>query len=184
MNAGATLGRTSNQEGNKEGQVGGDLLGLPDASCAPEGEGCAPCVAQLAVPADRMAAMLAAVAHETEPVVTLTHLLHLCRDEHRVLWERSGDPHSAGVVMALVSKVADKLPPPGTATVLEPSVREALVAALEQADGIPPVLIARALAGLIDERYGHTFAPWFRRRSPYQPAVGDPVPLDTPTCVR
>jgi len=62
VNAGATLGRTSNQEGNKEGQVGGDLLGLPDASCAPEGEGCAPCVAQLAVPADRMAAMLAAGA--------------------------------------------------------------------------------------------------------------------------
>jgi 8-oxo-dGTP pyrophosphatase MutT (NUDIX family) len=180
VNADATLGRTSNQEGNKEGQVGGDLLGLSDAPCAPEGEACAPCVAQLAVPADRMAAMLAAVAHETEPVVTLTHLLHLCRDEHRVLWERSGNPHSAGRVMALVSKVADKLPPPGTTTVLEPPVREVLVAALEQADGIPPVLIARALAGLIDERYSHTFAPWFRRRSPYQPAVGDPVPLDTP----
>ena len=179
MNADATPGRTSNQEGNK-GQVGGALLGLPDAPCAPEGDACAPCVAQLAVPADRMAAMLAAVAYETEPVVTLTHLLHLCRDEHRVLRERTGDPHSTGVVMALASKVADKLPPPGTATVLEPRVREALVAALEQADGIPPVLIARALAGLVDERYSHTFARWFRRRSPYQPAVGDPVPLDTP----
>jgi 8-oxo-dGTP pyrophosphatase MutT (NUDIX family) len=180
VNADATLGQTSNQEGNNEGQVGGALLGLPDAPCAPEGDACAPCVAQLAVPADRMAAMLAAVAHETEPVVTLTHLLHLCRDEHRLLRERMGDPRIAGAVTSLASKVADKLPPPGTATILEPRVREALVAALEQVDGIPPVLIARALAGLIDERYNHTFARWFRRRSPYQPAVGDPVPLDTP----
>lgn len=176
MNVSATLGRTSNQEV----RVGGALPGLPDAPCAPNGDACAPCVAQLAVPADRLTTVLAAVALETEPVVTLTHLLHLCRDEHRVLWERSGDPHSAGMVMSLASKVADKLPPPGTATALESPVRQALVAALERADGIPPVLIARALAELIDERYSHTFARWFRRRSPYQPAVGDPVPLDTP----
>lgn len=163
-----------------EGQVGGALLGLPNAPWALEGEACAPCVAQLAAPADRMAAMLTALAHETEPVVTLTHLLHLCRDEHRILRERTGDPHTAGVVASLASKLAGKLPAPGTTTVLEPPVREALVAALEQADGISPVLIARALAGLIDERYSHTFADWFRRRSPYQPTVGDPVPLDTP----
>ena len=176
MNAGAKPGRTPNQEGH----VGGALRGLPDAPCAPEGEACAPCVARLAVPADRMAALLAALTHETEPIVTLTHLLHLCRDEHRVLWERSGDLHVASMVMALVSEVADTLPPPGTGTVLEPPVRRALVTALERAGNVPPVLIARALAELIDEHYRDTFASWFRRRSPYQPAVGDPVPLDTP----
>ena len=176
MKAGARLGRTSNQEGH----VGSALPGLPDAPCAPEGDACAPCVAQLAVPADRMAAMLAALTHETEPVVTLTHLLRLCRDEHRILWERSGDLHFASTIMALVSEVADTLPPPGTATVLGPPVRRALVAALERAGNVPPVLVARSLAQLIDEHYCHTFAAWFRRRSPYQPAVGDPVPLDTP----
>jgi 8-oxo-dGTP pyrophosphatase MutT (NUDIX family) len=149
-------------------------------TCASAGETCAPCVAQLSVPSDRIAAMLSAIGKEGEPVVTLTHLLHLCRDEHRVLWERSGDPRAVREVKALMREVAAKLPGPGTTAALEPPVRRALVAALERDDDIPPVLIARALADLIDERYGHTFAQWFRRRSPYQPGVGDPVPLDSP----
>jgi hypothetical protein len=29
---------------------------------------------------------------ESEPLVTLTHLLQLCRDEHPVLWGRLNDP--------------------------------------------------------------------------------------------
>ena len=124
--------------------------------------------------------MVAAIAEQPEPLVTLTHLLHLCRDEHRVLRERTGDAQSAGTVMELMSELVDELPSPRTATVLELPVRRALVAALERADGIPPVLVARALSELIDERYSHTFAAWFRRRSPYQPAIGDPVPLDSP----
>ena len=165
---------------NEDGPVVSDPHALQSAPCASEGEACSPCVAQLAVPADRITAMLAALGHEPEPVITLTHLLHLCRDEHRVLWERSGDPRTFREVTALMNEVADKLPAPGTTAVLEPPVRRALVAALEQADDIPPVLIARALAELVDERYGHTFADWFRRRSPYQPGVGDPVPLDSP----
>ncbi len=40
-----------------------------------------PCVAQLNSPADRLAALLAAIATQTEPVVTLTYLLQLCRHE-------------------------------------------------------------------------------------------------------
>ena len=142
---------------------------------------CPPCVAQLAGPADRLEAMLAAIAHEPDPMVTLTHLLHLCRDEHRVLWERSGDPRSTLRVTALLRAVAGEFPPAGAARVLEPHVRQALVTSLKGAgEDTPAVLIARALAELIDERYAHTFADWFRRRSPYQPGVGDPVPLDSP----
>jgi len=165
---------------NEDGPVASANLELPRPPPGSEGAPCTPCVAQLAVPADRMAALLTAVEHEQEPIVSLTHLLHLCRDEHRVLWERAGDPRITGMVVSLVNVVADKLPSHGTAAALEPPVRQALAAALRGADGIPPVLIARALAELIDERYCHTFAPWFRRRSPYQPGVGDPVPLDTP----
>ena len=151
------------------------------ASCASEGAGtCAPCVAQLSAPADRFAAMLAAIADEPLPIVTLTHLLRLCREEHRVLWERSGDAPSTQGVAALVELVAGQLPAPGQAPLLRPPVRRALVTALRQAGDVPAVLIARALAELIDERYNHTFADWFRRHSPYQPGVGDPVPLDSP----
>ena len=43
-----------------------------------------PCVAQLNSPADRLAALLTVMAAETEPIVTLTHLLQLCPDEHIV----------------------------------------------------------------------------------------------------
>lgn len=166
--------------------VGGSRPGVTNqavqhTSCGSEELACPPCVAQLSGPADRLEAMLAAIAHEPEPIVTLTHLLHLCRDEHRVLWERSGDPRSALKVTALLQEVAGEFPAAGTAAVLEPHVRRALVASLQRAEeDTPPVLLARALAELIDERYAHTFADWFRQRSAYQPGVGDPVPLDSP----
>ena len=113
-------------------------------------------------------------------MVTLTHLLRQCRDEHRTLWERSGDARSSEAVAAVIERVAPQLPAPGTITELGPRVRRALVAALEEAKGLPSVLIVRALAELIDARYSHTFADWFRQRSPYQPGVGDPVPQDSP----
>ena len=49
-----------------------------------------PCVAHLNVPADRLAALRTVVAAESEPIVTLTHRLQLCRDERLALWERVG----------------------------------------------------------------------------------------------
>ena len=48
-----------------------------------------PCVAQLNSPADRLAALLAAIATQTEPVVTLTYLLQLCRHRSRGRPKRS-----------------------------------------------------------------------------------------------
>lgn len=54
--------------------------------------GCTPCVAQLNSPAERLSALLTVIALETEPIVTLTHLRQLCRDEHVVLRERVNDP--------------------------------------------------------------------------------------------
>lgn len=151
------------------------------SSCAADTGGtCAPCVAQLTAPADRFAAMLAAIADETVPIVTVTHLLRQCLEEHRTLWEQSGDTLSTRKVAAVVDQAAKRLPAAGEKSLLQPSVRRALLRALQQADDLPGVLIARALAELIDERYSHTFAAWFRQRSPYQPAVGDPVPLDSP----
>ena len=37
---------------------------------------------------------------EVEPLVTLTHLLQFCRDEHAVLWERVNDPVGPGDQLA------------------------------------------------------------------------------------
>lgn len=129
--------------------------------------------------------MRTAIASETEPIVTLTHLLQLCRDEHRVLWENSGRPdnrrHVDGVLAGL-----DELGTGGGAVAaaaprtLGAGLREALAAALEPAGKVPPVVVARALAEFLDDRYSHTFTGWFASRSPYQPDVGDPVPLDSP----
>lgn len=148
-------------------------------SCAPDDVPCSPCIAQLSGPTDRISAMREAMAYEPEPLVTLTHLLHLCRDDHRALWEGAEDQHSIERAASLRRHLADTLPRPASAADLEPHVRRALVEAFED-PGIAPVLVARTLAELLDERYCHTFAESFRRRSPYQPAVGDPVPLDSP----
>lgn len=123
--------------------------------------------------------MREAITYEAEPLVTLTHLLHLCRDDHRALWEGTDDPQSIERAASLRHELAHILPSPSNAEVLEPHVRRALADAFDE-PGIAPVLVARTLAELLDERYCHTFANWFRRRSPYQPGVGDPVPLDSP----
>jgi hypothetical protein len=44
--------------------------------------------------------------------------------------------------------------------------RAVLAAALTAAGEVPAVVVARALAELLDDRYGHRFAESFRRRSP------------------
>lgn len=154
----------------------------PHSACGPgcTGSDCGPCVAQLSSPRERLAALRAALEVETEPLVTLTHLLHLCRDEHRTLWERGG----AGTVDlndgAALAAVAAQLPAAGARSTLDESVRHALAAALEPGTGVEPVVIARGLAQLVDERFGHAFNDSFRARSPYQPGVGDPIPLGGP----
>ena len=144
------------------------------------GEPCAPCVAQLYSPAERLAALRAAVQHEPDPLVTLTHLLHLCRDEHPVLWEQAGNldiRETVANVLAAVRRIAASCP---TAATLDTPVRQALAAALHPVTGVAPVVIAHALALFLDDRYGQYFTDSFRRRSPYQPGVGDPVPLGGP----
>ena len=117
------------------------------------------------------------MADEGEPLVTLTHLLRLCRDDHPVLWSGAVDPSSRARLIRIQAEVEALLPAPGTTVVLEDGVRRAMVDALEPVDDLPPVSIARTLAELLDAHYGHTFAGSFARRSPYQPRVGDPVPL-------
>ena len=143
----------------------------------PEGGSCCPaCVAPLTSPQERLAALRAVLADEPEPLVSLTHLLRLCRDEHRLLWERVGDPeylHRLDPVLAAL-----RAQPGGP--VLNAEVRRLLAAAFDPAGGVPAVVVAHRLAGFLDERYGPSLAASFRRRSPYQPAVGDPVPLDSP----
>lgn len=59
-------------------------------------------------------------------------------------------------------------------------MRHAFAAALEPVDDVPAVVVAHGLAQFLDTEYGHTFTESFRQRSPYQPGVGDPIPLDHP----
>ena len=114
-------------------------------------------------------------------MVTLTHLLPLCRDEYAVLWERVNDPGGPGDQLAeILAGVRAVLPVASGVAVLNPEVRNALAGALTASRGVPVVLVAKALAEVIDERYAHSFAESFSRRSPYRPGVGDPIPLDSP----
>lgn len=172
--------RPSSGEPHSAGGTGcrSSSAGLRNDACAALEMACAPCVARpLALP-DRVAAMQAAIGAETEPLVTLTHLLQLCRDEHPVLWERLNDPASGDKVAVIASDVRAVLPAALSTSVLDPRVRGALSAALTADDDVPAVVVARALAELLDDVYSHSFAASFRRRSPYQPGVGDPIPLD------
>gem|GEM_PF-1171077 len=142
---------------------------------------CAPCVARPSPLPERVAAMASAIEAEVEPLVTLTHLLQLCRDEHAVLWERVNDPDAHGDRLAeTLADLRSVLPAASSVAALSPEVRRALAGALSASSGVPAVLVANALAELIDERYAHSFAESFSRRSPYRPGVGDPVPLDSP----
>lgn len=144
---------------------------------------CAPCVARpVSLPA-RIAAVRAAIGVETEPLVTLTHLLQLCRDEHPVLREKLNDPGVRAKVDILVADVATLMTLSAHSAVLEPPVRRALAEALRtdgQGEVGVPVVVARALAELLDAHFSASFTASFRRRSPYRPGVGDPIPLDSP----
>ncbi|NOJ60946.1 carbon-nitrogen hydrolase family protein [Arthrobacter sp. 260] len=142
--------------------------------------GTSPCVARPLPLSLRVASIQAAIAAETEPLVTLTHLLQLCRDEHRVLQERMQDPDCRARAVLIATGVRSTLPPVLTELELGPEVRSALAAALTDGDDLPAVAVARLLAELLDERYCHSFRESFRHRSPYQPGVGDPIPLDSP----
>ena len=135
---------------------------------------------QLAAPADRIAVLRTLLAAEPEPVVALTHLLRLCRDEHPTLWEHHADRRRRARVERRISDITALLPEPGTAPSISPRARAGIAQALTSDPDVPAVVMAHALAELIDAHFGHTFAGWFRGRSPYQPAVGDPIPLDHP----
>lgn len=97
---------------------------------------CAPCVAELGTMPDRLDAMRAAIAQEREPIVTLTHLLKLCRSEHAVLWEQVGDPQCHDRVTAILGPLRQAMPDTGTTHLLDREVREALVAALASDDEV------------------------------------------------
>ena len=158
---------------------------LPDRSlAATSADGSCSCVPPLVKPADRLTDLRTMIGEEVEPVVSLTHLLRLCRDEHRVLWEHHADPRCRTRVKALVDQVGEALPEPGLMSTISGPARRALAAALEPDPRLPAVVVAHALAELLDARFGHSFADWFRGRSPYQPAVGDPIPLDHPDLPR
>jgi 8-oxo-dGTP pyrophosphatase MutT (NUDIX family) len=157
----------------------GDMSAATDGQPRDQGA-CRPCVAQLNSPADRLAALLAVIAVETEPLVTLTHLLQLCRDEHMVLWERVSDPTCQDQVAQTLSRLEEQLSVVQADQALDATIRTLLTESFTSTTEVPPVVIAHALAQFLDLHYAHSFTRFFRERSPYQPAVGDPVPLDFP----
>lgn len=141
---------------------------------------CAPCVARLHSPAERLLDLQKAIGRETDPLVTVTHLLHLCRDEHRVLWEQAADPAIRAVVAKALVPVRAVAASRSAEAAVDAPMRRVLADTLVPVEGVAPVVIAHALAQVLDEHYGRFLTDSFRRRSPYQPGVGDPVPLGGP----
>ena len=125
------------------------------------------------------------LAVENEPVVAATHLLRYCRDHHGELWERASEPAATVAVTEALASLASALPGPTVAPTLSPAARAALAGAFDDApDRVPPAVVAHGLATFLDDRYAGAFGTWFRRRSPYRPEFGDPIPLDDPGIAR
>ncbi|KKC01674.1 amidohydrolase [Mycobacterium nebraskense] len=144
-----------------------------DSSAVP----CSPCVARLQSPEERLHSLRAHLFDETDPLVTLTHLLHLCRDEHQVLWAQAANPDIRAKVTSIVAPVRAIAESSSSRENLAAPIRKALADALAPDDGVAPVTIAHELAQLVDERYRDCLVASFQRRNPYQPAAGDPIPL-------
>ncbi len=124
-----------------------------------------------------------AVEGETEPLATVTLLLRLCRDEHRTLWECAHEPNNLQTVADLTDLLTPLLPPLGAEDAegtVPPRLRTAMAAALRRSGDVPPVVVAHALADLLDARFWPSYATSFSSRSPYQPGVGDPMPISNP----
>ena len=168
--------------------------GLPDALCAdldgatagsnlplrPSPERCEPCVGQLVSEAERTTALQSAVASETEPLVTLTHLLRWCRDGHHRLQPLAESPRVHAVVSELLQPLRAAMAADSAAPELGARVRAELARSLVSRADLPVVAVAHQAAQLLDHYYAKSFDSSFQRRSPYQPGVGDPIPLDSP----
>ena len=142
--------------------------------------GCEPCVGQLVSEADRTAALRSVVASETEPLVTLTHLLRWCRDEHQRLQPLAESPQLRSAVAELLRPVRAAMSADAGSPALGARVRDELAAVLAPSAKLPVVAITHRAAQLLDHFYGASLDASFQRRSPYQPGVGDPIPLDSP----
>ena len=78
----------------------------------------------------RVASIQTAIAAEREPLVALTHLLQLCRDEHPILQERIQDAGCRAKAEQVTAGVRALLPTTSTGPELGPQVAAALAAAL------------------------------------------------------
>lgn len=151
---------------------------MPSGSDRPAA--CSPCVARLHSPAERLEALRTRILEETDPLVTVTHLLHLCRDEHQVLWEQAADPQVRALVDSILGPARSMAASHPADAGLAAPLRRALARALAPGNGVAAVMIAHAAAQLLDKHFERALTDSFRQRSPYQPAAGDPIPLGAP----
>ena len=113
----------------------------------------------------------------TEPVVAVALLFHYCRDHHAELWEHAGDRAARVAVTEVLAPLTALLPASATAPTFAPEVRAVLSSCFSGPSArVPPAVLAHGLAEFLDDRYAASFGRWFRRRSPYRPEFGDPVP--------
>lgn len=140
---------------------------------------CEPCVAQPLTGTDRFEALRSTLAAETEPLVALTHLLRLFRKEHLMLQDVLDHPESGRAWTADSNRSGRPWPLGRPVTGSPHGSGPSWPCALDPAVGVQPVLVANMMAQLLDQYYEQTFGASFRRRGPYQPGVGDPVPLDS-----
>lgn len=150
-----------------------------NAADAPSAAGrCLPC-AEDPTPY-RLDELRTTLADQTEPLLAVAALLRQCRDDYRTLWERHTEASSRERAAQVRQELSALIDQHRTSSRLEGPVRDALVRTLRPDPDVPAVVVARVLADLLDEGWAAAFPASFAARSPYTPAVGDPVPLGSP----
>ncbi len=147
---------------------------------AGQGGGCEPCVPAVGSEVETSRTLAQALAAQTEPIVALTWLLRVCRQQHAALSARMTDPDGQRQYAAATQRLSSAMPAAGAAGTLDARVRHVLAGLLSDLGPRLRPVAALAAARLLDERYAHTFGRFFHNRSPYSPSVGDPLPLDSP----
>ncbi|EWT07739.1 NUDIX hydrolase [Intrasporangium chromatireducens Q5-1] len=121
-----------------------------------------------------------AISPDGEPLAVLAHLLRVCRDHAECLsggWVEQDLPTATLTRLAHAKRLIALNAGRGR---LGQLACEAIADAVAHGRRLDGIRCAYLLAGEVDRVLGHTFEESFRRRAPYEPAVGDPVPIESP----
>ncbi len=114
--------RGAERDAKEADAMGGAVVDPVSTPCAD----CAPCVAQVASDLEATRTLRDGLLTESEPMVTLTWRLRVCRDEHTVLRSQMNDPAGQRQYAVTTGRLSAVMAAPGGETILNEQVRQEL----------------------------------------------------------